>query len=105
MSVVSRSRSPLAIAELFYNVLDFLAEPSADGRARGARTPDRGGQVALATLARTCRGFKEPSLDYLWRKINSLKPILRLFNSRYNFNGIHHYLWVRQLPYQNCDSL
>ena len=29
----------------------------------------------LVALARTCRAFKEPALDVLWKELNSLSPI------------------------------
>ena len=31
----------------------------------------------LAALARTCRTFKEPALDVLWRTLNNLSPLAR----------------------------
>ena len=30
----------------------------------------------LAALARTCRAFKEPALDILWRVLHHLSPLL-----------------------------
>ena len=33
----------------------------------------------LVTLARTCRKFKNPALDVLWRTQTSLAPIVNLF--------------------------
>ena len=32
---------------------------------------------ALAALARTCRAFKEPALDALWRELIDLSPLVR----------------------------
>jgi hypothetical protein len=36
----------------------------------------RDSRTILAALARTCRTFKEPALDMLWRNIDGLKPIV-----------------------------
>ncbi|KAF8547159.1 hypothetical protein OG21DRAFT_1425348, partial [Imleria badia] len=41
------------------------------------RTPQEQGQRALAALARTCPMFSEPSLNCLWCKLDSLRPLLR----------------------------
>ena len=32
---------------------------------------------SLAVLARTCRAFKEPALDVLWRTLGDLSPLAR----------------------------
>jgi hypothetical protein len=32
--------------------------------------------VTIAALARTCRIFKEPALDVLWRDIKGIRPLL-----------------------------
>ncbi|KAF7329214.1 hypothetical protein MKEN_00182000 [Mycena kentingensis (nom. inval.)] len=36
-----------------------------------------GHRATLACLARTCKTFKEPALDALWKKLVSLEPLLR----------------------------
>ncbi|KAG1742835.1 hypothetical protein EDB19DRAFT_1700610 [Suillus lakei] len=33
-------------------------------------------RVTLASLARTCKTFKEPALDILWKDLNELKPLI-----------------------------
>jgi hypothetical protein len=33
-------------------------------------------RATIAALARTCRTFKEPALDVLWKDINGFKPLL-----------------------------
>jgi len=42
--------------------------------------PDRRGPVpnmsTLAVLARTCRTFKEPALDTLWKNVIGFKPLI-----------------------------
>ena len=88
MSKVSRTRNPLCIADLFYCVLDFLTEPFDNNPGAQVRTPDPEGRKALASLARTCRGFTEPALNYLWRKIDSLRPFLRPFRSKDGVYGL-----------------
>ena len=38
-----------------------------------------GGKRSLARLARTCKAFKEPVLDILWRDLDTFVPLLTLF--------------------------
>lgn len=38
-----------------------------------------GGKRALARLARTCKAFKEPVLDILWKDLDTFVPLLTLF--------------------------
>lgn len=38
-----------------------------------------GGKRSLARLARTCKAFKEPALDVLWRDLDSFVPLVTLF--------------------------
>jgi hypothetical protein len=33
-------------------------------------------RATIAALARTCRTFKDPALDVLWKDINGFKPLL-----------------------------
>lgn len=103
MFVVSRTRSPLLIPELFYYVLNFLAEPcrsvsSDDDRGIRVQTPAPDGRRALATLARVCHRFREPSLNYLWRKLDSLRPLVTLFNGGNTFLWIGEYSRVSESP-------
>ncbi|TCD62847.1 hypothetical protein EIP91_006360, partial [Steccherinum ochraceum] len=37
------------------------------------------GRRSLARLARTCKAFKEPALNVLWRELDSFVPLLALF--------------------------
>ncbi|KAI0080350.1 hypothetical protein K474DRAFT_312829 [Panus rudis PR-1116 ss-1] len=37
------------------------------------------GRRSVARLARTCKGFKEPALNVLWRDLDSFVPLLGLF--------------------------
>ena len=38
-----------------------------------------GGKRSLARLARTCKAFKEPALDILWRDLDNFIPLVTLF--------------------------
>ena len=38
-----------------------------------------GGRKALSRLARTCKAFKEPALDMLWRDLDSFVPLVSAF--------------------------
>ncbi|KAF8125947.1 hypothetical protein EV363DRAFT_1402025 [Boletus edulis] len=89
------SRNPLLIEELFCAVLrclvDTTPEPTLcpiDGPHRVGtygiqiRAPDPDTRRALATLARTCRAFTRPALDFLWCRLNSLDPLLWCYLSR-----------------------
>ena len=40
--------------------------------------------AALAALARTCRAFKEPALDVLWRDLIDLSPLARCLSEASN---------------------
>ncbi|OAX35290.1 hypothetical protein K503DRAFT_669045, partial [Rhizopogon vinicolor AM-OR11-026] len=40
------------------------------------RTRDSRKWETIATLARTCRTFKEPALDVLWENISGIKPLI-----------------------------
>ena len=33
--------------------------------------------LQVATLARTCKGFKEPALDMIWAELDDLTPLVR----------------------------
>ncbi|KAH9948173.1 hypothetical protein B0H21DRAFT_734928 [Amylocystis lapponica] len=37
------------------------------------------GRRVLARIARTCKAFKEPALDLLWKDLDSLSPLIALF--------------------------
>jgi hypothetical protein len=38
-----------------------------------------GGRKVLARLARTCKAFREPALNILWRDLDSFVPLVALF--------------------------
>ena len=37
--------------------------------------------IYLATLARTCKAFKEPALDMIWAELDDLTPLVRCLPS------------------------
>ena len=54
----------LEIQEILSNIFDHRLSPY------------RRVTADLAALARTCRAFKEPALDLLWRELNDLSPLV-----------------------------
>jgi hypothetical protein len=36
-------------------------------------------RTTIAALARTCRTFKEPALDVLWKDIDGFRPLISYF--------------------------
>ncbi|KAF8441751.1 hypothetical protein L210DRAFT_3447587 [Boletus edulis BED1] len=55
----------LEIQEILLNVFSHL------------HLPWHAAEPELASLARTCRAFKEPALDVLWEELNNLSPLTR----------------------------
>ena len=66
-------RNPLLVPDLFFCVLEYLVT------SLPLERPSKEERQILAVLARTCRAFSEPSLDRLWRCLNSLLPLIRSF--------------------------
>ena len=69
---MTQARHPLTQPDLFQCVLDSI-----QGRYYDQREPRR----TLLALAQTCHAFSEPSLDRLWRRLESLKPLIQCFSS------------------------
>ena len=67
------ARNPLLITDLFECVLECLITPP-------PQRPSKEERRILAVLARTCRTFSEPSLNLLWRRLNSLLHLVRCFS-------------------------
>lgn len=87
--LLPRKRNPLHVPELLHYVLDHLAESPYsydDDALVSVMPPGREGERALAALAQTCRMFSEPSLNCLWRKLDSLAPLVRCFTTADNFD-------------------
>lgn len=79
-------RNPLLLPELFHHILDFLDEPNPVHpriveSITGIRVhePSRAARKTLFALAQTCYTLSEPSLDRLWRSLDSLVPLVRCF--------------------------
>ncbi|KAF8555134.1 hypothetical protein OG21DRAFT_947729 [Imleria badia] len=80
MSLTRPKRNPLYVVDIFHVILDCLSEPYPDSDYDDLvelRTPREDGRRALAALAQTCHMFSEPSLNCLWRKLASFRPLLR----------------------------
>ena len=101
------ARNPLFVPVLFRSILCFLAEPSCSESAvsgdqdwHGVRVqiPDPEGRRALAALAQTCRALSEPCLNQLWRRLKSLRPLLRCFFTTEQVNGTASGLVSYQFP-------
>ena len=61
----------LEIEEILFDIFQRLSLPY-------THHPDSIGVASdLAALARTCRAFKEPALDLLWRTLVDLSPLAR----------------------------
>ncbi|KAF8549434.1 hypothetical protein OG21DRAFT_1488534 [Imleria badia] len=67
------SRNPLLIPDLFHCILEYLIKTLPNER------PSKEERQILAVLARTCHAFSEPCLNRLWRRLNSLLPLIRSF--------------------------
>ncbi|KAI0333241.1 hypothetical protein GY45DRAFT_323013 [Cubamyces sp. BRFM 1775] len=65
----------LFVPDILYRILDFLEiEPNTDFYA-GYHQPVHQ-CPSIARLARTCKGFLEPSLNALWRRQLTLGPLV-----------------------------
>ena len=68
MISVDQMHHALEVQEILLNIFRFF----------GRRHYDRDdGPGDLASLARTCRTFKEPALDILWEVLDDLSPLAR----------------------------
>ncbi len=57
----------------------ILRDADATNRLLECILESPGGRKALARLARTCKAFKEPALDLLWKDLDSFVPLVSLF--------------------------
>ncbi|KAI6003142.1 hypothetical protein EDD15DRAFT_2541370 [Pisolithus albus] len=67
----------LRIAEILDLIIGFMVDDTHE--------PDKFCRIRhqdLARLARTCKAFKDPALDVLWRTQSSLSPLIRCLPSR-----------------------
>ena len=59
----------------------ILRDPDTTQKLLEAILDTPGGRRSLVRLARTCKAFRDPALDLLWRDLDSLTPLLGLFPS------------------------
>ena len=57
----------------------ILRDPDTTQKLLEAILETPGGRRSIARLARTCKAFRDPALDILWRDLDSLVPLLGLF--------------------------
>lgn len=57
----------------------ILRDPEATQKLLEYIFDSSGGRRSLARLARTCKAFREPALDMLWRDLDSFVPLITLF--------------------------
>ncbi|OAX38495.1 hypothetical protein K503DRAFT_158681 [Rhizopogon vinicolor AM-OR11-026] len=68
----------LAISELLTHILGDLYNG------------DRDGIKDIARASRVCKSFRDPALDFLWRNVDSIFPLLRLLPLDLETHGEHH---------------
>lgn len=49
-------------------------------------------QTSLTVAARSCKAWRDPALDFLWRRLSTLKPLFLLLPSRCIING--ELVWI-----------
>ncbi|KAI0365903.1 hypothetical protein BV20DRAFT_972447 [Pilatotrama ljubarskyi] len=70
----------LLLPDIFNRILDFLLVlPPDDFYAAKQQLEDK--NPSIAALARTCRGFLEPSLNALWKHQRTLSPLVQTLPS------------------------
>ena len=68
----------LHIEEILLNIFNYCHTFEYRSWPRGIFPMQRCyANVHLATLARTCRAFKEPALDMIWAELDDLTPLVR----------------------------
>ena len=77
MSSPSTTSHALGLPELVHSILEFVATGSSE--SPHSRMVDAEARRSLSVLARTCRTFSDPSLDFLWARLDSLTPLIRCF--------------------------
>ena len=75
----AETRNPLFQQDLFHCILNCLEVQVAPEASHPQLRESRSCRSTLVSLAQTCRAFSEPSLDHLWSKLDSLKPLIRCF--------------------------
>ncbi|KAI9569799.1 hypothetical protein HD554DRAFT_450487 [Boletus coccyginus] len=75
----SPTNQVFGIPELFTNIIELVATSSSEHYDSQLPQDDAETRRSLAVLARTCRAFSEPSLDFLWQRLDSLRPLIQCF--------------------------
>lgn len=70
--------APYAVHQQNMNPI-IMRDPDALKKLLECILETQGGRKSLARLARTCKAFKEPALDLLWRDLDSFVPLVTLF--------------------------
>lgn len=70
---------------IFDKILDNLAHDAPDLNLAASQRNKR----TLARLAICCKAFLEPALDHLWRRLDSLFPLLKLLHGFKSSDGIY----------------
>lgn len=73
----SPTNQVFGIPELFTNIIELVATSSSEDYDSQLPRDDAETRRSLAVLARTCRAFSEPSLDFLWQQLYSLRPLIQ----------------------------
>jgi hypothetical protein len=64
----------LTIAELLHLIFAEIKNPP-----RGFEASEMPDLTSLAAVARTCTGFRDPALDILWKRQDTMKNFLSCF--------------------------
>ena len=65
--------------DIFSNILDHVLTLVQEVDPFGSSNMYAPGNPTLASLARTCKAFMEPTLDALWRSQVTLAPLVQTF--------------------------
>lgn len=71
------------VDEILRHILSYTAENKRD----------------LATLARVCRSWKDPALDFIWERLPSILPLLHLTPHPVNSGYVRIYLYILRCTY------
>ena len=72
-------------SRIFDKILENLAHDAPDLNLAASQRNKR----TLARLAICCKTFLEPALDHLWRKLDSIFPLLKLLQGFKSSDGIY----------------
>lgn len=72
-------------SEIFDKILENLAHDAPDLNSAASQR----NKQTLARLAICCKAFLDPALDRIWRRLDSLFPLLRLLQGFKSSDGIY----------------